>query len=43
MGGRALFNQFAVEWVPWIDSRIKLDVDLPGDEDVLWDSYFNIS
>ena len=42
MGGRSLFNQFSVEWVPWMDSRINLDVDHPGDEEILRDSYFKI-
>jgi molybdenum cofactor cytidylyltransferase len=39
-GGRAVFNQFNVEWLPWVDSRIALDVDQPGDEEILYRAYF---
>jgi molybdenum cofactor cytidylyltransferase len=30
-GGRAVFNQFAVDWLDWADERILWDVDEPGD------------
>ena len=30
-GGRAVINQFDVDWLPWADDRILLDVDRPGD------------
>ncbi|MDY6846058.1 MAG: selenium cofactor biosynthesis protein YqeC [Chloroflexota bacterium] len=30
-GGRAVINQFDVDWLPWVDGRILLDVDRPGD------------
>ncbi len=39
-GGRAVFNQFKVEWLPWVDSRIQMDVDEPGDEKALFQAYF---
>jgi molybdenum cofactor cytidylyltransferase len=42
VGGRSLFKQYPVEWIPWIDSRINLDVDHPGDKETLWNAYFNI-
>lgn len=41
-GGRAVFNQFKVEWLPWVDARITLDVDQPGDEEILCRAYFGI-
>jgi hypothetical protein len=40
-GGRAVFNQFHVEWLPWNDPRILLDVDEPGDEETLLKAYFH--
>jgi molybdenum cofactor cytidylyltransferase len=39
-GGRAVFNQFQIDWLPWIDSRINIDVDEPGDEKRLREAYF---
>ncbi len=30
-GGRTIFNQFKVDWLPWIDERMLLDVDVMGD------------
>jgi len=30
-GGRAVFGQFPVDWLPWADDRILLDVDQEGD------------
>jgi len=30
-GGRVVINQFDVDWLPWIDRRILLDVDQEGD------------
>jgi molybdenum cofactor cytidylyltransferase len=39
-GGRAVINRFEVDWLPWIDNRILMDVDSPGDyERLLW-AYF---
>jgi molybdenum cofactor cytidylyltransferase len=40
-GGRAVFSQFKVDWLPWIDSRIQMDVDQPGDEERLKSAYHN--
>jgi molybdenum cofactor cytidylyltransferase len=34
-GGRAVFNQFEIDWLPWIDERLLLDVDEEGDLDSL--------
>jgi molybdenum cofactor cytidylyltransferase len=39
-GGRAIFNQYAIEWVAWMDGRILFDVDQPGDENRL-DEYYH--
>jgi molybdenum cofactor cytidylyltransferase len=39
-GGRAVFNQFEVEWLPWVDERILLDVDDEGDYERMMDAYF---
>jgi molybdenum cofactor cytidylyltransferase len=30
-GGRAVINQFEVDWLDWIDRRILMDVDQEGD------------
>lgn len=38
-GGRAIINQFDVDWLPWIDRRILMDVDRPGDYEKLLDAY----
>jgi hypothetical protein len=34
-----VINQFKVDWLPWIDSRILLDVDKPGDYEKLFQAY----
>jgi len=39
-GGRAVFNQFSVDWLTWVDRRSGLDVDKLGDEGRLMDAYF---
>ena len=31
IGGRAIFGQFQVRWVPWHDPKILLDIDSPED------------
>ncbi len=41
-GGRAIFSQFDVDWMEWVDDRVLMDVDEPGDEKKLWDSYFSL-
>lgn len=38
-GGRAVINQFEVDWLPWEDRRILLDVDLEGDYERLLNAY----
>ena len=38
-GGRTLINLFTVDWLSWIDGRILLDVDKPGDYERLLKSY----
>jgi molybdenum cofactor cytidylyltransferase len=38
-GGRAVFGQFEVDWLPWDDDRIFLDVDEVGDYERLLDAY----
>ncbi len=38
-GGRAVFGQFEVDWLPWIDDRILLDVDEEGDYERLLEAY----
>jgi molybdenum cofactor cytidylyltransferase len=30
-GGRALFSRFPVQWLPWHDPTVLLDVDAPED------------
>jgi len=40
-GGRAVFNQFDVDWLDWVDARILLDVDVPGDYEKLMEAYFS--
>jgi molybdenum cofactor cytidylyltransferase len=37
VGGRALFARYPVEWLPWHDARLLLDVDTPEDYDRLRD------
>jgi CTP:molybdopterin cytidylyltransferase MocA len=39
-GGRAVFNKFKVDTIPWIDDRALLDVDQVGDYDRLIRAYF---
>jgi molybdenum cofactor cytidylyltransferase len=39
-GGRAAFNKFKVDTIPWIDDRDLLDVDQLGDYDRLMRAYF---
>ena len=34
-GGRAIFGKFPVEYLPWHDERLLLDVDTPDDLDKL--------
>ncbi|MEA3326683.1 MAG: nucleotidyltransferase family protein, partial [Chloroflexota bacterium] len=38
-GGRAVFSQYDVDWLPWVDDRILMDVDRIGDEQALWDAF----
>ena len=38
-GGRAVFKLFDVDYVPWVDDRIMLDVDREGDEERLREAY----
>ena len=42
-GGRAVFSQFDVNWLAWVDSRILMDVDIEADLSVLNEAYFNFS
>jgi molybdenum cofactor cytidylyltransferase len=30
-GGRGVFSKFSIEWLPWSDSRMLMDVDTPDD------------
>jgi molybdenum cofactor cytidylyltransferase len=39
-GGRAVFQSFTVDWLPWVDDRILLDVDREGDLEILTERYF---
>ena len=39
-GGRAVFSQFNVDWLPWIDERDLMDVDEMGDLEMLRSAYF---
>ncbi len=38
-GGRAVFDQFEVDWLPWADDRILLDVDEQADLNALHRAY----
>jgi molybdenum cofactor cytidylyltransferase len=38
-GGRAVINQFGVDWLPWVDRRILLDVDQAEDYKRLLKAY----
>jgi molybdenum cofactor cytidylyltransferase len=31
VGGRALFSRYPIEWLPWLDATVLLDVDTPDD------------
>ena len=31
VGGRAIFSTYPVDWLPWLDSSIAIDVDRPAD------------
>jgi CTP:molybdopterin cytidylyltransferase MocA len=31
IGGRAIFSKYKVEYIPWHDDRVLLDVDKPED------------
>jgi CTP:molybdopterin cytidylyltransferase MocA len=37
-GGRSLFSRYPVEWVPWHDADVLLDVDTPQDYQRLKDA-----
>ena len=39
-GGRGVFSQYDVDWLPWMDDRIMMDVDKAGDEKTLQEAYF---
>jgi molybdenum cofactor cytidylyltransferase len=39
-GGRAVIQQFEVDWLPWVDERALLDVDKEGDFDRLITAFF---
>lgn len=39
-GGRAVFSQFPVDWLTWVDRRSGMDVDQLGDEGRLMEAYF---
>ncbi|MDY6872630.1 MAG: selenium cofactor biosynthesis protein YqeC [Chloroflexota bacterium] len=40
-GGRAVFSQFDVDWLPWVDERVTLDVDDEGDYERMMDAFFS--
>ena len=42
-GGRAAFNKFKVDTLPWIDDRALLDVDQVSDYDELMRAYFDFT
>lgn len=31
VGGRSIFSRFQVTWIPWHDSRMRLDIDTQAD------------
>jgi molybdenum cofactor cytidylyltransferase len=39
-GGRALFSRYAVNWLPWHDASVLLDVDTVGDYNRLVEERF---
>lgn len=39
-GGRAVIQQFEVDWLPWVDDRALLDVDQEGELDSLLRAFF---
>ena len=43
VGGRVLFSKFSVEWLPWNDSLLLLDVDTQEDYQRLLDAYQSMS
>ena len=40
-GGRAVIQQFEVDWLPWVDDRALLDVDKEEDFDLMLRAYFS--
>ena len=40
-GGRAVIQQFEVDWLPWVDDRALLDVDKEEDFDFMLRAYFS--
>jgi molybdenum cofactor cytidylyltransferase len=42
-GGRAAYNKFKVDTLPWIDDRALLDVDQVSDYDRLMRAYFDVT
>jgi molybdenum cofactor cytidylyltransferase len=40
LGGRAIFRQFKVDWVPWVDDRMAMDVDRMEDYQTLNAAFF---
>lgn len=39
-GGRAVFDKFDVDWLPWVDDRILMDVDSQENLERLKEAYF---
>ena len=31
LGGRAIFSKYRLDYLPWLDGRIQLDIDSPDD------------
>jgi molybdenum cofactor cytidylyltransferase len=31
VGGRAIYSRFRVNWIPWHDSRMRMDIDTESD------------
>jgi molybdenum cofactor cytidylyltransferase len=40
-GGRAILKRFEVDWLPWVDERVLMDVDAKGDAVKLEQAYFS--
>jgi molybdenum cofactor cytidylyltransferase len=38
VGGRALFSKYPVTWLPWLDARLRMDVDTLADYQALLDA-----